>query len=1090
MECPRCRSTNLEGKRFCGDCGAKLGSDAAPSSPVSPSAVAWPLKAASTGAERRQLTVMFVDLADSTAMSARLDPEDMREVIGAYQRCVTQQVARFDGHVAKYMGDGVLLFFGYPRAHEDDAERAVRAGLGIAAVVGQVTSHPGLRLQVRVGIATGLVVVGDLIGQGSSQEQAVVGDTPNLAARLQALAEPNAVMIAPATRRLIGGLFELVDQGRHEIKGFTESVQVWRVLGEGSAESRFEALHAVGALTPLVGRQPDMELLLGRWKLAKTGAGQVVLLSGDPGIGKSRLTQTLRERLDTETYTRLSYFCSPYHQTSALHPVIRQMERAAGFSADDTAEQRLDKIETLLRPAKEDITEIAPLIAAMLSIPVADRWSPLNLTPQSQKEKTLAALVEQLARTAARQPVLMLFEDVHWIDPTSRELIDIIVERLKSLPVLLIVTFRPAFSPLWMGAAHVTSLALDRLSPAFGAVLVERITDSKPIPDEVLHGILTRADGVPLFVEELTKAVLEAGFLRETQGGYEFSGPLPPLAIPATLHDSLMARLDRSASAKEVAQTGAAIGREFSYRLLAGVTLMPEGSLRAALADLIDAEIVFRRGTSLDTLYVFKHALVQDAAYESLLRSARPRLHERIAAVMERDFPSLIENEPEVVARHWTMAAVVHKAVQYWQLAGERAVRRAANLEAIEHFKTALALLERQPEGQDRAPSELGLLTRLGPALMSVKGWGASEVEAIYIRARRISKQLAPSAALAPALVGQWLFYHSRAEFATARSVTADMLELAHKLGDRDLHLQAHHAAWPTPMCLGLLSEARAHIDAGLSLYDEERHKHHRFVYLGHDPAVCAHALGALITWTQGFPDRAEQHVSASISLARRFGHAPTLAHALWFCGQLMVARRDVERALAMADELLALASDHRLALPRATAVMFRGWALALKGKVEEGTRDLEAGIETWRRSGATFNLPHRLGLLAETRALASEHAAALEVLNQALQLVEQTGERWFEPYLHLSMGRLLLSGPVADVTAAEICFRTAIVKARWQEARFWELRAASALAGLWDAEGERRKAHDLLASIYGWFTEGFSTPDLQEAKALLDALS
>jgi hypothetical protein len=462
------------------------------------------------------------------------------------------------------MGDGVLVYFGYPRAHEDDAERAVRAGLGIAEAVGQMTSDPGRGLQVRVGIATGLVVVGDLIGQGASHEQAVVGETPNLAARLQALAEPNAVVIAPATRRLVGNLFELLDQGQHGLKGFAEPVQTWRVLGEGAAESRFEALHAVSALTPLVGRQPEVELLFDRWEKAKTGHGQVVLLSGEPGIGKSRLIQTLRERLDTEVHTRLSYFCSPYHQTSALHPVIGQIERAASFGPDDAQEQRLDKLENLLRQAKADIPETLPIMAAMLSIPTGARLPPLNLMPQRQKEKTLEALVGQLAELAAPCPVLMVFEDVHWIDPTSRELIDLTVERLKSLPVLLVVTFRPGFCPLWIGATHVTALSIERLSPEFAAALVERITDSKPLPPEVLDRILARADGIPLFVEELTKTVLEAGFLRETEGTYELSGPLPSLAIPSTLHDSLMARLDRSTSAKDVAQIGAAIGREFS----------------------------------------------------------------------------------------------------------------------------------------------------------------------------------------------------------------------------------------------------------------------------------------------------------------------------------------------------------------------------------------------------------------------------------------------------------------------------------------------------------------------------------------------
>jgi class 3 adenylate cyclase len=588
-------------------------------------------------AERRQLTVMFSDLVGSTALSARLDPEDLREVIGAYHRTVTEIVSRFDGLVSRYMGDGVLVYFGHPRAHEDDAERAVRAGLDVIDTVRSLDVK-SVKLKTRVGIATGLVVVGDLIGAGAAQEQSVVGETPNLAARLQTLAEPDAVVIAAGTRRLLGSLFEYRDLGAVDVKGIAAPVPAWQVLRPSGVESRFEALHGT-ALTPLIGRDEEIDLLWRRWTRAKAGDGQVVLISGEPGIGKSRLIAALAERLHAEPHIRLRYFCSPYHQDSALFPFIDQLGRAAGFTADDPPAVRLEKLEALLSLAAPPDEDVA-LLADLLSLPSFERHPLSNLGPQRKKERTLEALIRQLERLARQQPVLMVFEDAHWIDPTSRELLDLYVERVRSLPVLLIVTFRPEFQPPWTGQPQVTMLALNRLDRRDRTVLVEQIAGGRALSEGVIGQIVDRSDGVPLFVEELTKSVLEGGLLREEGDRYVCDGALAPFAIPTTLYDSLMSRLDRLASVRLVAQIGAAIGREFSYELLRAVSRLPEDELRASLARLVTAELVFQRGLPPDAVYRFKHALVQDAAHGSLLRGVRQQLHAQIAETLEAYPPS------------------------------------------------------------------------------------------------------------------------------------------------------------------------------------------------------------------------------------------------------------------------------------------------------------------------------------------------------------------------------------------------------------------------------------------------------------------
>src|SRR5262245_2744130 len=741
-------------------------------------------------AERRQVTVMFSDLVGSTALSARMDPEDLREVITAYQKCVAETVQRFGGFVAKYMGDGALIYFGYPQAHEDDAERAVRAGLGLVAAVVALKTHAPL--QTRVGIATGLVVVGDLIGSGASQEQTIVGETPNLAARLQGIAEPNSVVMAESTRKLVGNLFELEDLGAKSLKGISGLMPAWAALRPASVESRFEAFHATG-LTELVGREEEVDLLLQRWSKAKTGEGQVVLLSGEPGIGKSRLIAALLERLAAEPHTRLRYFCSPQRTDSALYPIISQMERAAGFAHADTGQIKLDKLDAVLALSSTSRQDAA-LFAEMLSMPNDGRYPTLELTPQQRRQKTLEALFTQVQTFARKNPVLMIFEDAHWADPTSLEAFGRTVDRITTLPVLLLITFRPEFEPPWIGQPHVTALTLNRLTRHEVDAMIDRIAGNKQLPGNVRQDIIERTDGIPLFVEEMTKAVLEAESHSEAERAAA-AIPSAAVAVPATLHASLMARLDRlGGSAKEAAQIGAAIGREQPHALLALVTRKPDAELEAALDRLVAAGLLFRQGVPPHATYLFKHALVRDVAYGSLLRGQRQQLHGRIADVLAEHFPTTVEAEPEVMAHHYREAGMADAASTYFEGAGDRAAARSAYIEAAAHFRAAIEEADRLSQRDERTRRALTLLLKLGPAIAVTIGEWKPEVEAVYRRAYDLGREVGDGPQLFWAAWGLWL-YTSRTG-GQSRKWTKELTSLAHRLGDEGFLLEAQHCRW------------------------------------------------------------------------------------------------------------------------------------------------------------------------------------------------------------------------------------------------------------------------------------------------------
>src|SRR5882724_7889515 len=1028
-------------------------------------------------AERRQLTVMFADLVGSTALSARLDPEELRDIIGAYHRRCAEVITRSGGFVAKYLGDGVLAYFGYPRAHEEDAEQAVRAGLALTEAVAKLDAGQATSLRVRVGIATGLVVVGDLLGEGAAQEQAVVGETPNLAARLQGLAEPNTVVIADNTRRLLGGLFDYSDLGTLPVAGIDYPVHVWRVLGASVVGSRFEALRAAG--TPLIGREEEIALLTRRWERAKVGDGSVVLIVGEPGIGKSRIAQTLLEQLGKEPHTRLRYFCSPHHQHSALYPSITQLEQVAGFRREDTAETRLDKLVAVLALANKGLSEAVPLLADLLSIPTGDRYPPLNFTPQKRKQKTLHVQVAQVEGLAAGQPLLMLWEDIHWSDPTTLESLDLLIDRAATLRVLMILTFRPEFTPPWVGRPHVTLLSLNRLPPRYRAEMIAHVTGGKTLPPEIADQIIDRTDGVPLFIEELTKSVVESGWMTDAGDHYSMTGPVVPLAIPTTLQASLLARLDRLAPTREVVQVAATLGRQFSHELISAVAEMPQPKLERALEQLIRAELVFRRGTPPDAIYTFKHALVQDAAYSTLLRPRRQQLHGRIATTLERQFPEIAAAQPELMAQHCAMSGLVEKAIEFWDKAGRLAVQRSTMAEAAAHFGKALILLASLPKSPQRRSSELSLQLALAGALYTAKGWASPQAGEAYARARELCREAPEGAELAIALNGAHSFLHNRAEIRAAHQLADELVVLSERRNDSDTKLITHK-------CLGVSHLFRAEFSHALHFYNRDVH---RSPWLTpHDMSVNCESFIAWILLLLGQGDQALAQSRRALAWARELSHPTTLAFALHVNCVFHQLRGDGAILEQRAEELVALATEQGFPHFVGSGTCFRGWAmLAVGGSIEEAISRMRRGLATKRATGAEIKVPYYLGLLAEAHRQANRSADGISLLNEALELVERTDERWYEAELYRLMAEALITK--SDRHDAERWLCRALRTAQKQGARLWELRAATSLARLWCDQGKRTDARDLLAPIYRCFTEGFDTPDLKEAKALLEEL-
>ena len=1041
-------------------------------------------------AERRQVTVMFSDLVGSTALSAYMDPEDLREIISAYQQCAVEAVRRFDGFVARYMGDGVLVYFGYPQAHEDDAERAIRAGLELITAVTALKTRAFL--QTRVGMATGLVVVGDLIGSGASQERGVVGETPNLAARLQGIAEPNTVVICNSTRRLLGNLFELEDLGPRVIKGIDRPTRAWAVLQASSVASRFEALHPMG-LTALVGRKEELELLQRCWFKATGNEGQVVLLSGEAGIGKSRLTTAFLEFLADEGHVRLRYFCSPQHTDSALYPIVGQMERAAGLTRVDPPQTKLDKLDSVLKQTSTSAQDAA-LFAEMLSLPNDGRYPTLELTPHQRRQRTLEALVLQGEALARSCPVLMVFEDAHWADPTSLELFGRVVDWVRTRSVLLIVTFRPDFEPGWAGK-HVTPLSLTRLAPREVGVIIDHIVGNNPLPANIRQDIIERTDGIPLFVEEMTKAVLEA----ESEGEGQRAAALVPSrasAVPATLHASLMARLDRLGPAKELAQVGAAIGREFSHFLLTAVVRKPEMELQTALDRLIGAGLLLQQGGAPSATYLFKHALVRDAAYSTLLREPRRALHARIAETLESQFADICENQPELLARHCTEAGLIEKAAALWGKAGLRSAQRSALVEASEQLRRALDQIATLTATPALRREEIKLQVALITPFLHVSGYAAPETRAAVERARLLIEQAEALGEppedpllLFSVLYGFWVANLVAFNGDVMRQLAAQFLALADKQTATGALMMGHRLMGLSLLHTGDLVNGGAHLNRAITLYDPAEHRP-LATRFGQDIGAATLSWKSLACWLLGYPQTALADAEQALKVAREIGHSATLMYVLnfsaWtniFCGNYAVAN-------ALVDEFSALKDKTGSLFWGAWGMMQRGFLMALTGKAPDAVQTITSGLTAMRATGTTMWMPLWLSYLTRANAEIGQFDDVRRGIGEAIVAVEAAKERWCEAEVNRIAGEIALLSPKPDLAKAEAYFERALAVAREQEAKSWELRAAMSMARLWRDQGRRQQARDILAPVYGWFTEGFGALDLKRAKAMLDELA
>lgn len=1028
----------------------------------------------SSEAERRQLTVLFCDLVGSTTLSARLDPEDMRELLQDYQDACATAITRYGGYVAKFMGDGVFAYFGYPTAHENDAERAVHAGLDIVDAVGALERD----LSVRIGVATGTVAVGDMIGQEASEEAAIVGEAPNLAARLQEIAAPDTVVIGEATHNLAGGLFDTSSFGLKDLKGFSEPVAVWRVDRLRRAESRFQATRGEH-LTELIGRDEELEIMMRRWARAKVGDGQVVLLSGEPGIGKSRVVHAFRSRIAADApYVRVLQ-CSPQTASSALFPFFDAEAHAIGFTAESTNEEKLAKLEDWIRDADQPLEETVPIFSSAFGIEDGSRYQPLEISPQRHRQLLLEAILNRTVRIAASQPHLLIVEDAHWMDPSSLEFLNAYIEKAPEIAVLIIVTYRPEFEAPWVGQPRTTLLTLNRLDREECSKLTTRVSGAASLEPSVIERIAERTDGVPLFVEELTKAVVDASADDPTAMTDN---------VPATLQDALEARLDALGPAREIAQISAVIGRSFPHDLLVRVASTDDGDLKNNLDHLETAGLIFRRGEAPDAIYTFKHALIQDTAYGSLLRGRRSELHELVARTLEHDFLETSQSAPEILAHHFTEAGLADRAVDYWKRAGELAARRFANAEAIEHLTRAINLLHTLPDDEQLPERELEILTALFGPTGTLKGYIHADTEQNYVRALELCERIGDTPLIFPALFGSFSLNMGLGQTAKCLEIGQTFLSRAQSYGDDINQMVGHRLVGTALLNSGDPSQALDHLNRVIDMYIHNRHENLGIEYQI-DPKLAGLSQSALALWILGYPERALKRRDEAVILGERLGQPVSKVYASVFCGCMLSALlRDRDEVGSYAKSVLSITEDFGVVSWATFGRYFSVWmdaetliaANALSTLDEEmvGCRKLNPGYQALL-----------LGLHAEVLDKAGEHEKALAILDSAEIYQDQGGDRLYAAELCRIRGQVALN-EAGDALGAEQSFKKAIAIAQSQSAKSWELRATTSLARLWKDHGKALEAHDLLATVYDWFTEGFDTSDLKEAKTLLEGLS
>lgn len=1094
VKCADCGFSNEANARFCGGCGKPLST--ATSAPATPSTP--PRPAAPPEAERRQLTVMFCDLVGSTALGELLDPEDLRDLIHDYQSAVGSVVFQYEGFIAKYMGDGILIYFGYPVAHENDAERALRAGLEIATAV-QAIEHPALasldrKLAVRIGVATGLVVVGDLLGEGASEEQTVIGATPNLAARLQDIAQANSVVTAESTASLVSGCFVMRDLGKHPLKGITEPVHAFQVESIRQSSTRFETSLGRQRLQPMVGRETELEQLSSAWEKVRQGQtehrGHAVLVRGEAGLGKSRLVRTLRDQVVAEQMPLLLFQCSPFYANTAYFPFIAQIRIEASIEQDDSQAQSLIKLKSLIEDHFHDPVHDLPLIAALLSLDSGVPASVAELSPERKKVLTRQTLLGQAINLSSRNPLLVVIEDLQWSDPSTVELLGLLMDQLDQLPILLMVSSRDEFPADWLARPDTDEVTLDHLDAAQITAVATQVAGGKPLPTEVMQQIIDKTDGVPLYVEELTKTVIGSDLLEEKPDRYLLTGPLRGLSIPATLQDSLLARLARLSPLKEIAQNAAVIGREFNVDLLAVISPLPQNSLDLALQQLEQAEIISRLSVPPNSRYLFRHALVQDAAYESLLKRQRQRLHRDIAhAVLER-FPERARTEPELIAHHFTEAQQMKQAIDHWARAGHNALAACANAEAVGQLHKALTCLQHLPTGAQRDQREIEIRIALGAAYRATHGFSAKEAEQNFSRALALGKQFEHPEKTIDALRGLYAYHYINGELSTALAGGMQVLELGRRGNDSKLRMLGHWMLGGIHFWRGEFTQAQKDLEQASTLYNPAQHPGGTLADQI-DPGVNALLHMGWNLWFLGRPEEAERVGDKSVAMARKLKQPFATAMALYWAASARVCSGHTKAASVLVKDLINITEDHQIRYLRSCGRIVEGQIELLSGKLEQGQQRIMQALGEFATQGAGLGLPWVLLIPIDACIRSGQFDQARAMLDRASAAAERNGEnQWRAELLRLSGELLLADNRHKDrQNDAAALFRQALQLAQQQQALALELRAATSLARLLQARQQHQAAADLIAPLIDRFQLSCDYPDLDQAQALLNTL-